>query len=133
MSLTYFFLLPPLSAFGPTSPFAAVDSGTEDGGAVGGSSSSPLLARDGAGVEEGDGDETEEDEEERLAAKELEEKEKLPSLTTREKIELARPLVKRFMLPLFFVYLAGASFSSFVPFPSLLLKKGKTDEADWDT
>lgn len=29
------------------------------------------------------------------------------ALTTRDKLELAKPLVVRFMLPLFFVYLAG--------------------------
>jgi battenin len=111
MSLTYFLLLPPLSAFSPSSPFAAASSEP-----VGGSSSSPLLARsssEGEGVVDEDEQEEEED---RLAQKELEERERLPSLTTREKIELARPLVKRFMLPLFFVYLAGAS-----PPPFLLL------------
>lgn len=35
-------------------------------------------------------------------------------LTAREKIQLARPLLVRYMLPLFFVYLAGTSFSSFL-------------------
>lgn len=104
MSLTYFFLLPPLSAFTASSPFAASDD------LQGGSSSSPLLRRSLSDGEPSADEEEEEDEdeEERLALKELQERETLPSLTTREKIELARPLVKRFMLPLFFVYLAGA-------------------------
>ncbi|GAA5979459.1 hypothetical protein JCM10908_002932 [Rhodotorula pacifica] len=44
---------------------------------------------------------------------------KLPSLTTREKIELAKPLFKRYMIPLFFVYLAEYTINSGVA-PTLL-------------
>ncbi|GAA6003343.1 hypothetical protein JCM10207_000285 [Rhodosporidiobolus poonsookiae] len=102
MAAAYFLLLPPLAAFSPSSPFArtayeAVPTATDE------------EASD-------DEDDTARIDEDALAAK-LEQK--LPSLTTKEKFELARPLVKTFMLPLFFVYLAEYTINSGVA-PTLL-------------
>jgi battenin len=113
MAASYFLLLPRLSVFAaitqsfssndravsnaPYSALAATDD-SEDAGPEDGDVMSPLVGADAA---ESD---TEELLETRIQAT-------LPSLTTREKIELAKPLFKRYMIPLFFVYLAGQSFS----------------------
>ncbi|GAA5943530.1 hypothetical protein JCM10213_005521 [Rhodosporidiobolus nylandii] len=110
MSLAYFLLLPPLSAFSPSSPFLSTSQ----------SGYSPLAAdgdaSDSDGEDEG-ADATVAVEE--AALRRAAEKAALPSLTTQEKVELARPLVRRFMLPLFFVYLAEYTINSGVA-PTLL-------------
>lgn len=109
MAASYFLLLPRLSVFAAItqsfgndnragsdaqySALAATDD-SEDAGPEDGDVTSPLA---GANAAESD---TEELLETRTQAK-------LPSLTTREKMELAKPLFKRYMIPLFFVYLAG--------------------------
>ncbi|GAA5863940.1 hypothetical protein JCM8547_005287 [Rhodosporidiobolus lusitaniae] len=123
MSLTYFLLLPPLSTFrSASSAFPPASSSADP------SSSSPLLAdpsaSDGEDVDSAPNglapsSREDEDEEAYLARKELEDRRNTPSLTTREKVELARPLVKTFMLPLFFVYLAEYTINSGVA-PTLL-------------
>lgn len=93
MSATYFLLLPPLTAFRSSSPFSITPS----------SQSYSPLAPDASP------DSDSADEEEELDEQHLEERveKRLPALTTAEKIELARPLVRRYMVPLFLVYLAG--------------------------
>lgn len=92
MSGTYFLLLPPLTAFRSHSPFAVA------------SSSQPYSALPADSFPNSEGEEEEELDEQYLE----ESVEKgLPALTTAEKIELARPLVRRYMVPLFLVYLAG--------------------------
>lgn len=95
MALTYLFLLPSLVSFKPTSLFSTSETPyavlpTIDDDAT--SESSSLL------------------EEQQVFERVEREKEKLPGLTTKEKFDLAKPLFARFMLPLFFVYLAGWSF-----------------------
>lgn len=96
MALTYFFLLPSVASFKPTSlvassdtPYAALPTLDDDTT----SDASPLLV---------------DEEEDRVLETVERELEKVPALTTRQKFDLARPLFARFMLPLFFVYLAGA-------------------------
>jgi battenin len=97
MALTYFLLLPSLTSFKPTSlfssetPYAALPTLDDDTT----SDTSSLL---------------EDDQAMQRVERQLE---KLPGLTTKEKFELARPLFARFMLPLFFVYLAGESIAQF--------------------
>jgi len=95
MAASFFLLLPPLSALAPGTPFSV------------GSSSPYAPLRRG----DGDTDVDDLDEDDDLADEALLEQADaaLPSLTTREKIALARPLAVRYMLPLFLVYLAGAS------------------------
>lgn len=109
MAASYFLLLPRLSVFAAItqslgndtragsnarySALAAADD-SEDAGPEDGDVTSPLTGADATEFD------TEESLETRIQAK-------LPSLTTREKIELAKPLFKRYMIPLFFVYLAG--------------------------
>ncbi|GAA5961155.1 hypothetical protein JCM8115_005849 [Rhodotorula mucilaginosa] len=121
MAASYFLLLPRLSVFAaitqsfssndravsnaPYSALAATDD-SEDAGPEDGDVMSPLVGADAA---ESD---TEELLETRIQAT-------LPSLTTREKIELAKPLFKRYMIPLFFVYLAEYTINSGVA-PTLL-------------
>ncbi|GAA5955657.1 hypothetical protein JCM21900_005075 [Sporobolomyces salmonicolor] len=98
MSLTYFFLLPPLASFHPTSLLSST------------SSAAPYSALPTLDSSENDSEEVcEDDSLMRQVERNLE---KLPWLTTREKIALARPLVGRFMLPLFFVYLAEYTINS---------------------
>ncbi|GAA5835382.1 hypothetical protein JCM11251_005219 [Rhodosporidiobolus azoricus] len=118
MALTYFLLLPPLSAFAPHSPFSTT-SASAARTASDRTAYTPLVS-DPEHEHDGDGDDEvdEREEEERLVRK-AEEKDRLPSLTTREKVGLARPLVVRFMLPLFFVYLAEYTINSGVA-PTLL-------------
>ncbi|CEQ39107.1 SPOSA6832_00612, partial [Sporobolomyces salmonicolor] len=98
MSLTYFFLLPPLASFHPTSLLSST------------SSAAPYSALPTLDSSENDSEGVcEDDSLMRQVERNLE---KLPWLTTREKIALARPLVGRFMLPLFFVYLAEYTINS---------------------
>ena len=105
MALTYFLLLPSFNSFQTSSslssetPYSTLPQDTNN------SDTSPLLEE-----EEEQGEETENDD--RIAKQLMEKRDKLPSLTRREKFELAKPLFFRFMLPLFFVYLAGKSSSS---------------------
>lgn len=99
MALTYFLLLPRLSAFASQSPFSTRTSAATYSPLPPGESLSSDDDEDGVIAAA-----TTEDE---VLVAQLEHK--LPSLTTREKIVLARPLVRKFMLPLFFVYLAGTS------------------------
>lgn len=98
MAVTYFLLLPRPEAFAsPLDSYAAV----------------PLLDSDG---EESEDDETIPTVESGLVAQALGSRAiplkeaKAAHLTRREKLALARPLVVRYMMPLFFVYLAGTSF-----------------------
>ncbi|GAA6039616.1 hypothetical protein JCM8097_002216 [Rhodosporidiobolus ruineniae] len=118
MSLTYFLLLPPLSAFAHSSPFSTSRSAT-----AGLSSSSPYTPLTRASDAEDEDDELNDEvgaaADESYLVRRAEEKANLPSLSTREKLELARPLVKGFMLPLFFVYLAEYTINSGVA-PTLL-------------
>ncbi|GAA5887570.1 hypothetical protein JCM16303_004247 [Sporobolomyces ruberrimus] len=104
MALTYLFLLPSLVSFKPTSLFSTSETPyavlpTIDDDAT--SESSSLL------------------EEQQVFERVEREKEKLPGLTTKEKFDLAKPLFARFMLPLFFVYLAEYTINSGVA-PTLL-------------
>jgi len=106
MALTYFFLLPSLASFRPTSIFSNSDTPysaipTLDDDAT--SDSSSLLADD-----------------DQVLQRVEHELDKLPGLTTKEKFELAKPLFVRFMLPLFFVYMAGKR-------PTLLLVRNCAD------
>ena len=94
MALTYFFLLPSLASFRPTSifsnsdtPYAAIPTLDDDA-----TSDTSSLADD-----------------DQVLQRVEHQLDKLPGLTTREKFELAKPLFVRFMLPLFFVYMAGKS------------------------
>ncbi|GAA5855539.1 hypothetical protein JCM3766R1_006352 [Sporobolomyces carnicolor] len=107
MALTYFFLLPSVASFKPTSlvassdtPYAALPTLDDDTT----SDASPLLVGE---------------EEDRVLETVERELEKVPALTTRQKFDLARPLFARFMLPLFFVYLAEYTINSGVA-PTLL-------------
>ncbi|GAA5842065.1 hypothetical protein JCM5353_003491 [Sporobolomyces roseus] len=105
MALTYFFLLPSLASFRPTSIFSNPDTPysaipTLDDDAT--SDSSSLLADD-----------------DQVLQRVEHELDKLPGLTTKEKFELAKPLFVRFMLPLFFVYMAEYTINSGVA-PTLL-------------
>lgn len=119
MALTYFLVLPPLATFQPRStsgqtPYAALAT-TLDGDGDASSDTSRLLGEDEE--DDGDGD--------RARSGPVEtggEVDKLPGLTTQDKYRLARPLFARFMLPLFFVYLAGESLSEPCPiFPCFIL------------
>lgn len=113
MAASYFLLLPRLSVFaaitqafdsnpvGSNVPYSAlgtdevVDEDNPD--AEHGDATTALIGGEAAGSD------AEELLETRIQAT-------LPSLTTKEKIELAKPLFKRYMIPLFFVYLAGTPF-----------------------
>ncbi|GAA5976819.1 hypothetical protein JCM5350_007257 [Sporobolomyces pararoseus] len=112
MALTYFLLLPSFNSFQTSSslssetPYSTLTQDTNN------SDTSPLLEE-----EEEQGEETENDD--RIAKQLMEKRDKLPSLTRREKFELAKPLFFRFMLPLFFVYLAEYTINSGVA-PTLL-------------
>ncbi|GAA5894478.1 amino acid transporter YHC3 [Sporobolomyces salmoneus] len=103
MSLTYFFLLPSLASFKPTSLF---------------SSDTPYAPLPNLDAE-ATSDTSSLLEEDQVMARVERQLEKLPGLTTKEKFELARPLFARFMLPLFFVYLAEYTINSGVA-PTLL-------------
>ncbi|GAA5911345.1 hypothetical protein JCM6882_002352 [Rhodosporidiobolus microsporus] len=124
MALSYFLLLPPLAAFAPHSPFSTTTAGSSARAAANRAAYTPLVGASDSerdDLDDADGAEEEldaQEEEERLVRK-AEEKDRSPSLTTREKVELARPLVRRFMLPLFFVYLAEYTINSGVA-PTLL-------------
>ncbi|GAA5854004.1 hypothetical protein JCM9279_003759 [Rhodotorula babjevae] len=115
MAASFFLLLPPLSALAPTSPFSVVSS----------SPYAPLRRGDG----DPDGDDLDEDEDELPDEALLEQADAaLPSLTTREKIALARPLAVRYMLPLFLVYLAEYTINSGVA-PTLLYEVPTSESA----
>ncbi|BGP37516.1 battenin CLN3 protein [Rhodotorula kratochvilovae] len=113
MAATFFLLLPPLSALAPSSPFARSSRSSA-------TPYTPLRAGDST-ADESDAEPEEEEEDADLPDEALLERadEQLPHLTTREKLELARPLVRRYMLPLFFVYLAEYTINSGVA-PTLL-------------
>lgn len=100
MTVTYFLLLPRPAAFAtPSDAYAAV----------------PLLDSDGEESEDDDLIPTVESGlvAQALGARVISLKEaKTAHLTRREKLALARPLAVRYMMPLFFVYLAGSSSSS---------------------
>lgn len=104
MAASFFLLLPPLSALAPKKPFADNSSS---------SPYAPLRRGDSDLDDDEDHDEAEEGVPDEVLLERADAA--LPSLTTREKIELARPLVRRYMLPLFLVYLAGASRVSLFP------------------
>ncbi|GAA6023232.1 hypothetical protein JCM11491_006488 [Sporobolomyces phaffii] len=112
MALTYFLVLPPLATFQPRStsgqtPYAALAT-TLDGDGDVPSDTSRLLG--GGEEEEDDGDGRR-----RSGPVETGGVDKLPGLTTQDKFRLARPLFARFMLPLFFVYLADTINSGVAP------------------
>ncbi|GAA6061190.1 hypothetical protein JCM10212_002403 [Sporobolomyces blumeae] len=113
MALTYLCVLPSLASFRPTSlfsdsetPYAAVPSLDDDDA----SDSSSTL------------------EDEQVLQQVERQLEKLPALTMRERFELARPLLVRFMLPLFFVYLAEYTINSGVA-PTLLYEVPRPEES----
>ncbi|GAA6001776.1 amino acid transporter YHC3 [Rhodotorula paludigena] len=111
MALTYFLLLPRLSEFASQSPFSTRTSSA---------TYSPLPRGESLfSDDDEDGVIAAATAENEVLAAQLERK--LPSLTTREKLELARPLVRRYMLPLFFVYLAEYTINSGIA-PTLLYK-----------
>lgn len=114
MAASHFLLLPHLSVFAALTQPSIPSGGTSTARYDALASSDREASAGNASEEEERGallHDTEETAEEEGAADEeaLEHQldAKLPSLTTREKIELAKPLVKRYMVPLFFVYLAG--------------------------
>ncbi|KAI5481084.1 esterase / lipase [Pseudohyphozyma bogoriensis] len=90
MGLTYYFLLPPLSKF--VSIFQAYDS-------------LPVFDID-------DSEEDDEEEREREVASHISDEVNSVHLSTKEKFELAKPLVVKYMLPLFFVYMAEYTINS---------------------
>ncbi|GAA5873953.1 hypothetical protein JCM3774_004050 [Rhodotorula dairenensis] len=121
MAASYSLLLPRLSVFAaitqafgadragsnvPYSALTATDEAEVTEPDHGGDVTSPLVGVDSTGS----------DAEELL---ETQIQATLPSLTTKEKIELAKPLFKRYMIPLFFVYLAEYTINSGVA-PTLL-------------
>ncbi|BGO97358.1 battenin CLN3 protein [Rhodotorula toruloides] len=114
MSATYFLLLPPLTAFRSHSPFSVTPS----------AQTYSALPADSSPDSDSADDEEELDEQH---LKESVEK-RLPALTTGEKIELARPLVRRYMVPLFLVYLAEYTINSGVA-PTLLYKVPTKEDA----
>ncbi|SGY69905.1 BQ5605_C004g03077 [Microbotryum silenes-dioicae] len=111
MALTFYFLLPRVETFA-SAPFDAytfvVDEDEDDS--------------DQEHDVEGEGEEEEPQVGEALiqpqAQRPAEEGEEI-TLTTREKLALARPLFRRYMLPLFFVYLAEYTINSGI-FPTLI-------------
>ncbi|BGP29650.1 battenin CLN3 protein [Rhodotorula toruloides] len=117
MSASYFLLLPPLTAFRSHSPFSVAPS-TQAYSALPADSSSPASSDSAA------------DDDEELDEQHLEEsfEKRLPALTTGEKIELARPLVRRYMVPLFLVYLAEYTINSGIA-PTLLYKVPTKEDA----
>lgn len=119
MAASYFLLLPHLSAFaalaqgyGTTGApstaryeaLASTEPDARDAVRDDPADENPSPTDTGAEENAESGEDAEEALEHRL-------EEKLPSLSTREKIELAKPLVWRYMVPLFFVYLAGKEHS----------------------
>ncbi|GAA6048139.1 hypothetical protein JCM3770_003680 [Rhodotorula araucariae] len=118
MAATFFLLLPPLAALTPAPPFARATSAA---------TYAPLSTGEAAGEDSSDDGEADEDD---LPDEALLERADalLPHLTTSEKLALARPLVKKYMLPLFFVYLAEYTINSGVA-PTLLYEVPTRDSA----
>ncbi|POY70414.1 hypothetical protein BMF94_6589 [Rhodotorula taiwanensis] len=128
MAASHFLLLPHLSVFAALTQPSIPSGGTSTARYDALASSDREASAGNASEEEERGallhDAEETAEEEGAADEEALEHQldaKLPSLTTREKIELAKSLVKRYMVPLFFVYLAEYTINSGVA-PTLLYK-----------
>ncbi|GAA5954886.1 hypothetical protein JCM3765_007802 [Sporobolomyces pararoseus] len=124
MALNYFLLLPSFNSFQKSTsssssetPYSTLTT-LSDEDRNNNSDTSPLLEQHDQ--EEEEAEEEEENNDHVVERQMLKKKEdELPSLTMKEKFELAKPLFFRFMLPLFFVYLAEYTINSGVA-PTLL-------------